>query len=167
MYKARSRPHFDPCPAPGIASSYPLPLPLLRTELIIGSGPHHADIDLTLQASGDRKAEAGPGAMFVDRIGSSLESSRAMFWNSTCERITGSPGRGRRDPAISAVGLEYAGLDVIHHDDAEHALDDPVLEPGVLDREHDLDAAAEVARHPVGRREEDLGRVAVLEIRDP
>ena len=41
-----------------------------------------------------------------------------------------------------------------------------VLEPGVLDREHQLDAAAEVPRHPVGRGEENLGLVVVLEIRD-
>ena len=52
-------------------------------------------------------------------------------------------------------------------DDAEDAVDDPVLEPGVLDREHDLDPPAEVARHPVGRGEEDLGLVVVLEVADP
>ena len=41
------------------------------------------------------------------------------------------------------------------------------LSCGDLDREHDLDAAAEVAGHPVGRGEEDLGLVAVLEVGDP
>ena len=41
------------------------------------------------------------------------------------------------------------------------------LSCGIFDREHDLDAAAEVARHPVGRGEEDLRLVAVLEIGDP
>ena len=42
-----------------------------------------------------------------------------------------------------------------------------MLRARVLDREHDLDAAAEVARHPVGRGEEDLGLVVVLEVGDP
>ena len=38
---------------------------------------------------------------------------------------------------------------------------------GVLDGEHDLDPAAEVAGHPVGGGEEDLGVAVVEEIGDP
>ena len=50
------------------------------------------------------------------RIGSVLESSRAMFWNSTCERTSGSPGVGVALPAPDHPGgvllapLLFAGL---------------------------------------------------------
>jgi hypothetical protein len=48
---------------------------------------------------GQARARAiAAGAAALDRIGLSLESSRAMFWNSTCERMTGSPGRRQQMP---------------------------------------------------------------------
>ncbi len=49
----------------------------------------------------------------------------------------------------------------------EDAVDQSPPELGIFDREHDLDAAAKVARHPVGRGEEDFRLVAIFEISDP
>ena len=74
---------------------------------------------------------------------------------------------GGRDAAIGSVALKLAGLDVVGQDDAQDAVEEPALELGVFDREHDFDAPAEVSRHPVGRGQEDLRLVAVLEVGDP
>ena len=60
-----------------------------------------------------------------------------------------------------------AGLHVVAQQGRQDAVDDARLEPGILDREHHLDAAEEVARHPVGAAEEDLGLAGVLEVEDP
>ena len=66
------------------------------------------------------------------------------------------PAAAEATAAVGPVGLELAGLDVVGENDAQDAVEEPALELGVFDREHDLDTAAEVSRHPVGRGQEDL-----------
>ena len=76
-------------------------------------------------------------------------------------------GQWWRHPAIASVALKLAGLDVVGEHHAQDSVKKPPLELRVFDRKHDLDAAAEVPRHPVGRGQEDLRLVAILEVGDP
>ncbi len=75
--------------------------------------------------------------------------------------------RFRLEPAIAAVGLELAHLEVIGENDREDAIDDPNPERGVFDGKHQLDAAAKVAWHPVCGGQEDLGLAVIQEVCDP
>ena len=72
-----------------------------------------------------------------------------------------------RHPAIGSVALKLAGLDVVGEHHAQDSVKKPPLELRVFDRKHDFDAPAEVPRHPVGRGQEDLRLVAILEVGDP
>ena len=67
---------------------------------------------------------------------------------------------------VAPVGHRAPRLDVVLQGDAQDLVDHPVAQPLVLDREHDLDPALEVARHPVGRRQVDLALAAVAEVED-
>src|SRR5690606_32234139 len=63
---------------------------------------------------------------------------------------------------VGAVGLQVPGLAVVGEADLEHRLQ-ALLEERVQHRRDDLDAAVEVARHPVGGAEVVLRRAAVAE----
>ena len=66
---------------------------------------------------------------------------------------------------VPLLGIEHAGLRVVGELEGEDVLD-LGAEFVVVDREGDLDAAVEVAVHPVGRGQEELGVAAVIEAVD-
>src|SRR4029453_3394411 len=80
-------------------------------------------------------------------------------------RAVGLLALGRPLPLVAAGGLELAALHVVLEDRVESLVS---LLPALrcLDREQQLDAAIQVARHPVGAREVDLLVAAVPEIVD-
>jgi hypothetical protein len=72
--------------------------------------------------------------------------------------------RGTR--SLWPLGSTPARLDVVVERHAEHFVDHALLELGIEDRRRDLDAAVEVARHPVGGRQVDERVARVLEVVD-
>src|SRR3546814_2128877 len=55
-----------------------------------------------------------------------------------------------------AVWLQYPALLVIDQIGHEYLIENLVVDGRILDRNHIFDAAIEIARHPVGRRDEEL-----------
>src|SRR3546814_1108766 len=57
---------------------------------------------------------------------------------------------------IGAVWLQYPALLVIDQIGHEYLIENLVVDGRILDRNHIFDAAIEIARHPVGRRDDEL-----------
>ena len=62
---------------------------------------------------------------------------------------------------VVAVGLLLPGQLVVAQGEGEGLVDDALLERLVVDREGDLDAAEEIAVHPVGRRQVHLSLIHI------
>src|SRR6266496_237846 len=71
-------------------------------------------------------------------------------------RVEGGLARRWNAADVGAVGLEIPGAAVVLGDRVEDFLADLLLRLLVQDRDHQLDAAVEVAGHPVGARNGDL-----------
>src|SRR3989454_1204145 len=66
--------------------------------------------------------------------------------------------------AVGAVGEQLAHLDGVREDGLQDVPHDARLKRWILDREERFDPSPEVARHPVGAGQKDLGIAAVLEV---
>src|SRR6266849_4821097 len=73
---------------------------------------------------------------------------------------------GRLDALVGPVGPQPPGLDVVGEHGPEDLVEHALLEQGMLDGKGDVDAADEVARHPVARGEVDLLLAAGVEVPD-
>ena len=71
-------------------------------------------------AHGPGPAPSGAAARLMGLVS---HSSSAMFWNSSWERMLGSPEPAWSDSAVGPVGLKLARLDVIREDDPQNAVD--------------------------------------------
>src|SRR5665213_200747 len=80
--------------------------------------------------------------------------------------------RARRRDAVRdvprpfALAVECPCIAIVAQVDVDALVDHPRLEPRILHRKGNFDAAKEVAPHPVGRRKPDLVGAAVAEMPD-
>lgn len=100
-----------------------------------------------------------PGAVAVERqtagLGElnevSLRGKAVAVWN----------GAG---PCVAAGGLEQAGLASVGQIGGEDFIANALAELWILDGKEDFDAGIEIALHPVGATEIEIGLTAVFEI---
>src|SRR5262249_2390693 len=67
------------------------------------------------------------------------------------------------DATVAAVDLQATRLDVVGQGETQDLFEEALSYRWILDREQGLDAPHEVARHPVGRRQKNLGPIAGAE----
>ncbi len=71
------------------------------------------------------------------------------------------------DALINSVRAEQPALGVVGAHRAQHFFHHALLQAFVQDREHDLDPAPEVARHPIGAGAKDFVLPAIFELKNP